>query len=99
MQIVQRIWNWFDEVTGVSGWLIPLAKHPVPPARKSAWFYVLGSATLFVFIVQVVTALHSPAPMFPLPDRLITRWPLSAAHGSVTLSVAFTPSALRRWSF
>ena len=55
MRILKFVWNWFDDITGVSGWLIPLAKHPVPHARRSAWFYVLGSATLVVFVVQVVT--------------------------------------------
>ena len=55
MRILRQVWRWFDDITGVSAWLVPLAKHPVPPARKSAWFYVFGSATLFCFIVQVVT--------------------------------------------
>ncbi len=51
------MWRWFDEVTGVSGWLIPIMRHPVPHARKTAWFFVFGSATLFVFIVQVATGI------------------------------------------
>ncbi len=55
MNTLRRIWDWFDDVTGISNWLVPILRHPVPPARKSAWFYVFGSATLFVFIVQVVT--------------------------------------------
>ncbi len=57
MQILKSIWRWFDDITGVPSWLILLAKHPVPHARKSAWFYVLGSATLFVFILQIVTGI------------------------------------------
>lgn len=65
MRIVQFVWNWFDDITGVSGWLIPLAKHPVPYARKSAWFYVLGSATLLVFIVQVVTGIALASAYVP----------------------------------
>lgn len=52
---VRKVWNWFDDVTGISSWLIPIAVHPVPPAGKWAWFYVFGSATLFTFIVQVAT--------------------------------------------
>jgi ubiquinol-cytochrome c reductase cytochrome b subunit len=32
-------------------------RHPVPHARRSAWFYVLGSSTLFVFILQIVTGI------------------------------------------
>lgn len=65
MRIVRRIWNWFDETTGVSSWLVPLAKHPVPHARKSAWFYVLGSATLLVFIVQIVTGISLASAYVP----------------------------------
>lgn len=53
----KRAWLWFDDLTGVSNWLKPLLYHRVPPARKSAWFYVLGSATLFVFILQIVTGI------------------------------------------
>ncbi len=65
MRILKSIWVWFDDVTGVSSWLIPLAKHPVPRARKSAWFYVLGSATLFVFIVQIVTGIALASAYVP----------------------------------
>ncbi len=65
MRFLKSIWSWFDDVTGVSSWLIPLAKHPVPHARKSAWFYVLGSATLFVFIVQIVTGIALASAYVP----------------------------------
>ncbi len=53
--MIKRLWIWFDDITGISGWLVPILRHPVPPARKSAWLYVFGSATLFVFVVQVIT--------------------------------------------
>ncbi len=53
--LLMQVWHWFDKITGISSWLIPLAKHPVPPARKSAWLYVFGSATLFCFILQIIT--------------------------------------------
>ena len=54
-ETVRSLGRWFDNITGVTSWLVPLARHPVPPARRSAWFYVFGSATLFSFILQVVT--------------------------------------------
>jgi ubiquinol-cytochrome c reductase cytochrome b subunit len=57
MRILRRVWEWFDDVTGVSALLAPLLSHPVPRARKSAWFYVLGSATLVAFLVQIVTGI------------------------------------------
>jgi ubiquinol-cytochrome c reductase cytochrome b subunit len=55
MRVIERVWRWFDDSTGLSRVLAIVALHPVPPARRSAWFYVFGSATLFTFVVQVVT--------------------------------------------
>ncbi len=50
------LWRWFDDVTGLSAVVGPLARHPVPRTGKvTSWMYVLGSATFFVFVVQVVT--------------------------------------------
>ncbi len=50
------IWRWFDDLTGISSVVGPLARHPVPRTGKvTSWMYVLGSATFFVFVVQVVT--------------------------------------------
>ena len=42
-------------MTGVSQTLLPILTHVVPHARRTRWLYVFGSATLFVFILQVVT--------------------------------------------
>lgn len=53
--MLRRAWNWFDDLTGLSAMVRPLLFHPVPKARKAAWLYVLGSATLFVFLLQIVT--------------------------------------------
>ncbi|MGH9739040.1 MAG: cytochrome b N-terminal domain-containing protein [Candidatus Acidiferrales bacterium] len=61
----KRAWEWFDDLTGTSKWLIPLLRHPVPPAKKSAWLYVLGSATLFVFILQIVTGISLASAYVP----------------------------------
>jgi ubiquinol-cytochrome c reductase cytochrome b subunit len=61
----KRVWCWFDDLTGTSKWLVPLLRHPVPPAKKSAWFYVLGSATLFVFILQIVTGISLASSYVP----------------------------------
>jgi ubiquinol-cytochrome c reductase cytochrome b subunit len=53
MNILKRAWKWFDDRTGTSSAIGPIAKHPVPPGTD--WWYVFGSATLFAFILQVVT--------------------------------------------
>jgi ubiquinol-cytochrome c reductase cytochrome b subunit len=57
MQIFRRLWQWFDDVTGLSAFLRPIMRHPVPPTRKSSWLYVFGSATLVAFLVQVITGI------------------------------------------
>ncbi len=49
----KRLWHWFDDRAGISVLLKPLIDHPVPP--RGLWTYVFGSATLFMFTVQVVT--------------------------------------------
>lgn len=57
MRFLRRAWSWFDDVTGISAAIAPLLEHPVPRARKSAWLYVLGSATLVAFLIQIVTGI------------------------------------------
>jgi ubiquinol-cytochrome c reductase cytochrome b subunit len=57
MKILKRMWEWFDDVTGISALVAPLLMHPVPRARKSAWLYVLGSATFVAFVIQIVTGI------------------------------------------
>ncbi len=57
MRLMKSAWNWFDDLTGISALVVPVMEHRVPKARKAAWFYVLGSATLFAFLIQVVTGI------------------------------------------
>src|SRR5215212_8538500 len=54
-RILTRIWEWFDDRTGTGALLGPVLAHPVPP--RLGWPYVLGSATLVSFIVQVTTGI------------------------------------------
>ena len=53
MDKLKKIWEWIDDRTGISEVITPLAKHLVPP--DSRWNYVFGSATLFAFILQLIT--------------------------------------------
>ena len=45
--------GWVDERTGGSGFLTAMLFRKVP--KGTNWFYTLGSATLFAFVVQAVT--------------------------------------------
>ena len=52
-KVLKNIWLWIDDRMGITENIIPVIKHPVPP--KAKWAYVFGSATLFCFVLQVVT--------------------------------------------
>lgn len=54
-RVLSKIWHWIDDRGGISEALRPLLRHPVPPGSK--WSYVFGSATLFCFLLQVVTGI------------------------------------------
>lgn len=53
MKGLRNFWKWLDDRAGITAAISPLLDHPVPPNAK--WMYVFGSATLFMFVVQVVT--------------------------------------------
>ncbi len=55
MRWLRAAWRWFDDRTGVSQTVEPVARHPVPPGTN--WWYVFGSATLLAFVIQVVTGI------------------------------------------
>ncbi len=54
-KFLKKIWKWTDDRTGISENIVPIIKHPVPP--KAKWSYVFGSATLFCFLLQVITGI------------------------------------------
>ena len=55
MTIFKKIAQWVDDRTGITENILPIIKHPVPPRAK--WSYVFGSATLFCFVLQVITGI------------------------------------------
>lgn len=52
---LKKIGRWIDDRMGITENIVPILKHPVPP--KAKWSYVFGSATLFCFLLQVVTGI------------------------------------------
>lgn len=50
---IKQLWAWVDDRVGVTETFGPLVTHAV--ARDARWWYVFGSATLFAFIIQVVS--------------------------------------------
>ncbi|HET7080079.1 MAG TPA: cytochrome b N-terminal domain-containing protein [Chloroflexia bacterium] len=63
--LLKQAWETFDDRTGTSQLIGPIMTHPVPEAGRKGWFYVFGSATLFSFIVQVVTGIALATAYIP----------------------------------
>src|SRR5215216_3599387 len=65
--------GWLDERTGGGSFLTGMLFRKVP--KGTNWFYTLGSATLFAFVVQAVTGVFLAMYYDPSPTQ---------AYGSVT---------------
>lgn len=63
---MKRSWAWFDRRLGWSKYIMKVVEHPVP--SNVNWWYVLGSATLVAFIVQVVTGVALAFTYVPAPN-------------------------------
>src|SRR5687768_18300676 len=57
--------GWVDERMGMSGFLTGMLLRKVP--KGTNWFYTLGSATMFAFIVQAVTGVFLAMYYVPSP--------------------------------
>ena len=55
MKIIDNLLAWIEERTGLKKPIMHILAHPVPPGSK--WYYVLGTAIMTSFIVQVVTGI------------------------------------------
>jgi ubiquinol-cytochrome c reductase cytochrome b subunit len=66
MRWLRGIWRWWDDRLGFSRTIKPIVEHPVPPNLN--WWYVLGSATLVAFMVQVVTGVALAFSYVPAPN-------------------------------
>ena len=62
-----RIARWIDERIDLAGIRTALLDRPVP--RNLTWWHTLGSATLAVFVVQVVTGVVLAMYYSPSPDH------------------------------
>ncbi len=52
-ELLKRVWTTVDDRIGITAMVKPIMAHPVP--RGARWWYVFGSATLFAFIIQVLS--------------------------------------------
>ncbi len=89
MSWMRSVLRWLEDRTGVGQAIGKLARHPVPP--RTGWMYVFGSATLVVFIVQIVTGVALAALYVPsaghaydslryIQDRATLGWLVRGMH-------------------
>ena len=60
--------DWFDQRLGARATLEPMIAHPVPRTTAS-WWYVFGSATLSLFVLQIVTGICLALVYVPTADQ------------------------------
>ncbi|HXY34312.1 MAG TPA: cytochrome b N-terminal domain-containing protein [Planctomycetaceae bacterium] len=70
-KLAVAVGRWFDARLGVSDTLVPLMQHPVPKqlAGPVGWWYVFGSASLTLFIVQILTGIGLSLVFVPAADK------------------------------
>src|SRR5580704_9162940 len=63
--------RWFDRRLSLREAVVPLMEHPVPPqlAGPVGWWYVFGSASLTLFIVQILTGIGLSLVYVPAADK------------------------------
>jgi ubiquinol-cytochrome c reductase cytochrome b subunit len=56
---MKRVYQWFDQRLGISDTWMPMLRHPVPRelAGPMGWWYVFGSASLTLFMLQILTGI------------------------------------------
>ena len=88
---LKPIGDWLNERLGLADTLVETAQHPVPRSSAS-WWYVFGSATFVVLILQVISGLCLAAVYVPSADGAWSSllylnyqqplgWYLRALHG------------------
>jgi ubiquinol-cytochrome c reductase cytochrome b subunit/menaquinol-cytochrome c reductase cytochrome b subunit len=82
---------WVDQRTGASGTLTGMLYRKVP--KGTNWFYTLGSATLFAFIVQAVTGVF--LAMFYTPS--VTQAYASISHINNDVPLGALVHGMHKW--
>lgn len=67
---MRRVLAWLGERLELEDSVLAVLRHPVPAAleRPIGWWYVFGSATLALFVVQVVTGVGLAMTYVPAPN-------------------------------
>jgi len=68
MALFRRVGRWLEERTGLEAAVAPVLAHRVPRSSAS-WWYVFGSATLTLFLLQIATGICLALVYVPSADK------------------------------
>jgi ubiquinol-cytochrome c reductase cytochrome b subunit len=68
---LRAVGRWFDTRLGWTDTLLPMMKHPIPrrAAGPMGWWYVFGSASLTLFVIQILTGIGLALVYVPAADK------------------------------
>jgi ubiquinol-cytochrome c reductase cytochrome b subunit len=71
MRLLIALGNWFDARLGVRATLMPMMMHPIPrgAAGPMGWWYVFGSASLTMLLIQILTGIGLALVYVPAADK------------------------------
>jgi ubiquinol-cytochrome c reductase cytochrome b subunit len=74
MTWVRAVWQWFDVRLKVSESILPMLTHPIPrgAAGPMGWWYVFGSASLTLLMVQILTGIGLAMVYVPAANEAYT---------------------------
>ncbi|MFT3882161.1 MAG: cytochrome b N-terminal domain-containing protein [Gemmatales bacterium] len=67
----RSVGKWFDARLGLREALMPVLKHPIPrgAAGSMGWWYVFGSASLTLLLIQILTGIALALVYVPSADK------------------------------
>lgn len=71
MRMLRVVGLWFDSRLSVSGTLMPMLRHPIPKgaAGPMGWWYIFGSASLTLLMIQILTGIGLALVYVPDADK------------------------------
>jgi len=91
MNLIARIGQWFHQRLPLADSILEAVQHPVP-RNTASWWYVFGSASIVVFVLQVVTGIMLALTYVPsaaeawnslqaMDHNVTLGWFIRALHG------------------
>ena len=68
MSVIRSVGQWLEERAGLGAAVRPVMEHQVPRSSAS-WWYVFGSATLTLFMMQIATGICLALVYLPSADQ------------------------------